>query len=110
MPSLQQIEVEPTVCTVCRSDRAAPEAHGQDYLHRTSDQTYQFCRCLDCGHLYLNPRPAISEIGRIYPPQYGTFTKRFGRAGSWFARIKDKVLLGRFETLAARVPVAMQLL
>jgi 2-polyprenyl-3-methyl-5-hydroxy-6-metoxy-1,4-benzoquinol methylase len=110
MPPSPQIEVEPTVCTVCRSSGATPEAHGKDYLHKTSDQDYQFCRCLSCGHLYLNPRPAIAEIGRIYPPEYGTFTKRFGRSDSLFARIKDKVLLGRFDALAALVPETMRLL
>jgi len=110
MPSSSQIEVEPTVCTLCQSDRAALEARGKDYLYRTSDQEYQFWRCLSCGHLYLNPRPTIAEIGRIYPPEYPTFTKRFGRSDSLLARIKDRVLLGRFDALSAALPPSMRLL
>ena len=109
MPS-PLIEVEPIGCTVCQSRQAAPEARGKDYLYATSDQEFQFCRCQGCGHLYLNPRPTIAEIGRIYPPEYPTYTKRFGRSGSLLARLKDKVLLGRFEALAARVPTSMRLL
>lgn len=109
MPS-SQIEVEPTACVVCQSSQAAPEARGKDYLYRTSDQEYRFCRCLSCGHLYLNPRPTIAEIGRIYPPEYPTYTKRFGRSDSLFARLKDRVLLGRFDAVAARLPASMRVL
>jgi 2-polyprenyl-3-methyl-5-hydroxy-6-metoxy-1,4-benzoquinol methylase len=105
-----QIEVEPTGCTVCHSRQAVPEAHGKDYLYRTSDQEYQFCRCQGCGHLYLNPRPTIAEIGRLYPTEYPTFTKRFGRSGTLLAKLKDRVLLGRFDGLAAGVPPSMRLL
>jgi 2-polyprenyl-3-methyl-5-hydroxy-6-metoxy-1,4-benzoquinol methylase len=107
---LSQIEVEPTDCAVCQSSQAVPEASGKDYLHRTSGQEYQFCRCLGCGHLYLNPRPTFAEIGRIYPAEYAVFTKRFGRSDSLFAKLKDRVLLGRFDALSARLPASMRLL
>jgi 2-polyprenyl-3-methyl-5-hydroxy-6-metoxy-1,4-benzoquinol methylase len=109
MPS-SQIELESAGCVVCHSRQAVPEARGKDYLHRTSDQEYQFCRCLGCGHLYLDPRPTIAEIGRIYPADYATFTKRFGRSDSLFARLKDRVLLGRFDSLSAGLPASMRLL
>src|SRR5262249_33033113 len=51
-----------------------------------------------------------AEIGRIYPPDYATFTKRFARSNSVFAWIKDRVLLGRFDALAVRAPASMSLL
>jgi 2-polyprenyl-3-methyl-5-hydroxy-6-metoxy-1,4-benzoquinol methylase len=95
---------------VCGSTQTASEASGKDYLHNTSDQDYQFCRCLTCNHLYLNPRPTIKEIGRIYPSDYATFTKRFGRADTLLAKIKDRVLLGRFDALSAHLPRSMRLL
>jgi 2-polyprenyl-3-methyl-5-hydroxy-6-metoxy-1,4-benzoquinol methylase len=104
------IRVEPTSCSVCGTAEAAPEAKGKDYLHETSDQDYTFCKCAGCGHIYLNPRPVIEEIGRIYPAQYATFTNRFGRADSLLARIKDRVLLSRFRTVEGLVPNPMRLL
>jgi len=104
-----QIEVELTGCIVCGSSEGVTEARGKDYLHQTSDQEYQFCRCLNCDHLYLKPRPTIKEIGRIYPKEYATFTKRFA-TGGLLAWIKDRVLLGRFGALSAKLPESMRLL
>lgn len=109
MPA-SQIELESTECVVCHSYQAAPEAYGKDYLHQTSDQIFHFCRCLECGHLYLRPRPTIAEIGRIYPANYGTYTKRFGRSGSLFAGVKDRILTGRFDVVSAKLPASMRLL
>ena len=105
-----QIDLEFTECVVCHSSQAVTEARGKDYLHQTSDQEFLFCRCLDCGHLYLRPRPTIAEIGRIYPSNYPTFTNRFGRSGSLFAKVKDQVLVGRFDVLCAGLPASMRLL
>jgi 2-polyprenyl-3-methyl-5-hydroxy-6-metoxy-1,4-benzoquinol methylase len=108
--SSSPIATEATACVVCGSAEAVTEARGKDYLHRTSDQEYRFARCANCGHLYLNPRPTIEEIGRIYPAEYATFTKRFGHVGSLLARIKDGVLLQRFHALSAELPGTMRLL
>src|SRR5262249_11534444 len=99
MPA-SDVQVERTGCVVCGAADCTVEARGKDYPHHTSDQEYQYCRCLSCGHFYLNPRPIITGIGRIYPAEYATYTKRFAGTGSLLARIKDKVLLGRFDALA----------
>lgn len=107
-PSL--LEVQITNCVVCGSSDSEVVASGRDYLHETSTQTYTFCRCGSCGHLYLNPRPAIHEIDRVYPTDYGTFSKRFAAQGSLFAWIKHVVLLRRFETLANHVRPDMRML
>ncbi len=32
-------------------------------------------RCTACGHVYLRPRPAASELGRIYPRDYYAFAE-----------------------------------
>jgi SAM-dependent methyltransferase len=36
----------------------------------TTDEEFHFVRCTTCGVVRLNPRPAVSELGRIYPPEY----------------------------------------
>ena len=105
-----RVTVERVDCPLCGSPRGSVEARGKDYIYCTSSQDYSYQRCSDCDHLYLNPRPAISEIETIYPNSYSTFTKRFGQPDSWLAKIKDKVLLGRFEAFAGRLPETMSLL
>src|ERR1700731_903077 len=105
-----RVTVERVDCPLCGSPRGSVEARGKDYIHCTSSQVSSYQRCSDCDHLYLNPRPAISEIETIYPNSYSTFTKRFGQPESWLAKIKDKALLGRFAASAGRLPETMSLL
>ncbi len=57
-------------CPVCRSDRFEKYATGYDYELQTCRNEWRFVRCLSCGHVWLNPRPAISSLPIIYPPTY----------------------------------------
>jgi 2-polyprenyl-3-methyl-5-hydroxy-6-metoxy-1,4-benzoquinol methylase len=43
---------------------------GYDYEYQTSPDLFQAHQCRECRTVYLNPRPAESEFGRIYPPEY----------------------------------------
>ncbi|MEA2142312.1 MAG: hypothetical protein QOI64_742 [Solirubrobacteraceae bacterium] len=36
----------------------------------TTDEEFRFVRCSSCGLVRMNPRPDVSELGRIYPPEY----------------------------------------
>jgi len=36
----------------------------------TTDEQFHFVRCSSCGVVRLNPRPDVSELGQIYPPNY----------------------------------------
>lgn len=108
--NVPEVEVESVACAVCGADAGIVVATGRDYLHHTSEQSYSFNECRQCGHIYLNPRPAIGEIGRIYPSVYATYTKKFGRADSLLARIKDRVLLGRFKAVAQKLHPEMRLI
>ena len=36
----------------------------------TTDEQFRFVRCSACGVVRLNPRPDVSELSRIYPPNY----------------------------------------
>lgn len=57
-------------CGVCNADDWEPYASGRDYEYATSNDVFQVVRCHQCGHRYLNPRPATAELARIYPPNY----------------------------------------
>lgn len=63
----------PVQCCICDRDDAAPLAVGEDFEYRTSPDTFLVVRCNHCGLVYHNPRPSVSELSRIYPPDYHAY-------------------------------------
>jgi SAM-dependent methyltransferase len=59
-----------THCCICTDDNAEPLAVGEDFEYRTSPDTFLAVRCLGCGLVYLNPRPSLQDLSRIYPSDY----------------------------------------
>ncbi|HQU81678.1 MAG TPA: class I SAM-dependent methyltransferase [Pyrinomonadaceae bacterium] len=60
-------------CCVCDSDNAKPVGIGKDYEYHTSVDVFVAMQCDNCGLVYLNPRPEISEFETIYPSNYHAF-------------------------------------
>jgi SAM-dependent methyltransferase len=58
------------VCAVCGGVETREYARGYDYELRTCRNEWIFVRCTGCGHVWLNPRPAVESLGIIYPPHY----------------------------------------
>jgi SAM-dependent methyltransferase len=46
---------------------------GEDFEYRTSPDLFLALRCRRCDVVYLNPRPAVSELDRIYPSDYHAY-------------------------------------
>jgi SAM-dependent methyltransferase len=66
-----RIEVEAVPhCPVCGHGGFTKYAAGFDYELLTCANAWRFVSCQECGHVWLNPRPAVSELGVIYPPTY----------------------------------------
>jgi SAM-dependent methyltransferase len=68
-------------CCVCGADEGVPVGVGEDFEYRTSPDSFLAMRCRHCGLVYLDPRPAPSELPRIYPPTYHAFdfsAERYG--------------------------------
>lgn len=83
-------------CCVCDGDEAAPVGVGADYEYRTSDDVFVAMRCGECGLVYLNPRPEISEFETIYPANYHAFDfseKDFGVVYKIRARLEASRVL-----------------
>jgi SAM-dependent methyltransferase len=79
--STDPLTLEPVQCCICEIDDAEPIGVGEDFEYRTSPDTFLAVSCRRCGLVYLNPRPASSELDRIYPPDYHAFdfsAERFG--------------------------------
>ena len=83
-------------CCICGVDDSEPIAVGEDFEYRTSSDTFQAVRCQRCGLVYLDPRPAVSEFDRIYPPSYHAFdfsAERFGLVYQVRRRLEARRLL-----------------
>lgn len=77
-----EIAKEHVSCAGCGADEAEPIARGREheYANTTPDE-FTFVRCRSCGLVYLDPRPAESELGTIYPPDYYAYQLVERRAG-----------------------------
>ena len=59
------------LCPLCDSPRKRSLYQVQEHEYdNTTDDRFNMVECLECGAWYLDPRPADSELGTIYPPNY----------------------------------------
>lgn len=65
--------MESVPCCLCGGRGPSPVGVGEDFEYRTGDQSFLAVRCPTCDLIYLDPRPAMSELGRIYPDSYHAF-------------------------------------
>lgn len=71
------IDTEPVpLCPVCRHGEFDRFAMGFDYELLTCRNPWRFVACRQCGHVWLNPRPAVRTLGVIYPPTYYAYNYR----------------------------------
>jgi len=64
--------MESVDCAVCGADNAEILFEGRDLWYGIEGR-FPVRRCLDCGLIYLSPRPDRSEIGRYYPEDYAPY-------------------------------------
>lgn len=95
-PRSTPLRLELARCPLCPHGEEQPIAVGEDFEYRTSPDTFLAVRCLSCGLVYLRLRPAPSELGRIYPPEYHAFdfsAEKFGLAYTIRRRLEARRLL-----------------
>ena len=64
-------------CELCEGTEFAPFLKGRDRLHGIGGE-FQLVKCLECGLVFINPRPDQEEIGRFYPAAYGPHAEASG--------------------------------
>lgn len=57
-------------CCVCGGIDGELYSRGWDFEYGTTQEQFSFQACRECGHVYLNPRPAAEELPLIYPSEY----------------------------------------
>jgi 2-polyprenyl-3-methyl-5-hydroxy-6-metoxy-1,4-benzoquinol methylase len=71
MTVLDPIATEDVDCTGCGAHDDDVLFEGREHEYTTTTQElFPVVRCRKCELVRLNPRPAVSELGRIYPPEY----------------------------------------
>jgi SAM-dependent methyltransferase len=102
-PAPETLCLERSSCCVCGDVGASvPVGVGEDFEYRTSADTFLAMRCEGCGLVYLDPRPAESELSRIYPENYHAFdfsAERFGFVYKVRRRLEARRTLGWCEGL-----------
>jgi 2-polyprenyl-3-methyl-5-hydroxy-6-metoxy-1,4-benzoquinol methylase len=89
-------------CCVCGSDDAKLVGIGEDFEYHSCPDKFIAVHCKSCGLVYLNPRPSISEFGKIYPPTYHAFDfskKNFGLAYKVRSRLEARRFMRRCRNL-----------
>ncbi len=62
------------ICNCCNSTVQEFVTTGREHEYdNTTDDEFTVVRCVDCGLCYLNPRPDVSELATIYPPNYYSY-------------------------------------
>lgn len=57
-------------CNLCSSQKTEMLYTAHDRLYKTTSKTFSIVRCTQCGLVYMNPRPEITELGAFYPNEY----------------------------------------
>lgn len=60
-------------CDVCGDPASVEVAAGYDYELLTCRNLWSYVACTTCGQVRLDPRPAIDELGVIYPSTYYSY-------------------------------------
>ena len=64
------LRMVPVGCPACSATDSILVGSGYDFEYGTSPDLFRAHRCLECGSVYLSPRPEVSEFTRIYPSSY----------------------------------------
>jgi len=63
-------------CHLCDSSEQKLIARGREHEYtNTTDDIFSVVQCARCGLVFLNPRPADTELSTIYPTEYPSFVE-----------------------------------
>lgn len=94
-------------CNLCGGFRRTLVTKGQEHEYtNTTDDQFTLVRCSDCGLVYMDPRPDVSELATIYPPNYYSYNqdslRKTAKPGSLLMKI-------RYNGFRAKINRSLQL-
>lgn len=93
--------LETIPCEICGSEDFKPAYSKKDKFN-IETQPFQVGSCGQCGFVYINPRPSISEIGKFYPEHY-QFKEGKEEAPGFAARLEKAYRHHQLQTEIARM-------
>lgn len=104
---LKSPQLEYVACDLCGLDVVATLLHGRDRLFG-GEETFQIVQCQQCGLVYLNPRPKVTEMYRYYPSdEYYAYGNVLSGQGHWlrFKQMIKRIILEEYKgyPLAAKL-------
>ena len=91
--------LENVICEVCASADFTVSYFKNDKF-QIEKEPFRVVSCAGCGLSYINPRPALSEIGKFYPEHYQWKEDPAGSAPGIAARLEK---LYRYHQLASEI-------
>lgn len=70
---MKEIKTIKTKCCVCNSSSYSIKTAGKDYEYESCANKFIIVSCNKCHHVYLNPKPKLSEFKTIYPDYYYSY-------------------------------------
>lgn len=68
----QATPVAASGCLVCGGVGKRPVVRAPDYEYRCRPGEWQLVECTACGHVFIDPIPAVEEVAALYPSWYYT--------------------------------------
>lgn len=101
-------------CPACESgdrrERAIVREHEYD---TTTDDPFPLMECAACGAWYLDPRPDVSALDVIYPPNYFAYvleaqadSRSTEQSGGVYAALRSWLYQRRIAPIEAQVPLS----
>ncbi|MEV4106450.1 class I SAM-dependent methyltransferase [Nonomuraea sp. NPDC049695] len=84
-----------TRCPACQAPGAVHWARARDVEYCTSDQDYDYYRCVRCSAVFLDPMP-VDRLAQIYPANYYAYAPD---ERSVIHRIKDRLDAVRLQRI-----------
>ena len=98
-----------TVCNFCGGSGRKLITTGQEHEYdNTTSDVFNVVKCTDCGLVYLNPRPDVSELSTIYPPNYYSYNQQKlveeARVDSTLARLRKQGFIAKIDKSLSLAP------
>lgn len=62
--------MEKVRCALCNGKQEKTILLAKDYRYELGDNTYKIVQCVNCGLIYVNPRPIDEDMAKFYPSEY----------------------------------------
>jgi len=87
-------------CLACQSDRSTYWGSATDYEYYSTEESFDFHKCDDCGAVYIDPVPE-DQLSTIYPGNYYSFKPH---NETFVQKIKKNLDKSFFKKLLDKIP------